>query len=71
MIAWSGALLDTLNPYKFLSHLVSLIMSYVSTSSVSILVNEGALIQLPLRGIRQKTPYLHTCLSYIWKSLGL
>ena len=55
----------TLNPYKFLSHLVSLIMSYVSTSSVSILVNEGALIQLPLRGIRQKTPYLHTCLLYM------
>ena len=47
---------DTLNPYKFLSHLVSLIMSCVSTSSVSILVNEGALIQFPLRGIRQKDP---------------
>ena len=47
---------DTLNPYKFLSHLVSLIMSCVSTSSVSILVIEGALIQFPLRGIRQKDP---------------
>ena len=31
-------------------------MSCVSTSSVSILVNEGALIQFPLRGIQQNDP---------------
>ena len=40
-LEWSF-IIDTLNPYKSLSHLVSLIMSCVSTSSVSILVNEGA-----------------------------
>ena len=34
---------DTLNLYKFPSHLVSLIMSCVSTSCISILVNGGAL----------------------------
>ena len=54
-LGWSF-IRDTLNPYKFLSHLVSLIMSCVSTSSVSILVNEGALIQFPLRGIQQNDP---------------
>ncbi|XP_075649824.1 uncharacterized protein LOC142620320 [Castanea sativa] len=48
---------DTLNLYKFPSHLVSLIMSCVSTSSISILVNGGALGQFyPLRGIRQGDP---------------
>ena len=54
-LEWSF-IIDTLNPYKFLSHLVSLIMSCVSTSSVSTLVNEGALIQFSLRGIQQEDP---------------
>ena len=48
---------DTMNHYKFLSHLVFLIMSCVSTSSVSILVNEGALEPFyPSKGIRQGDP---------------
>ena len=34
---------DTLNCYKFLSRLISLIMSCLSLSSISILVNGGAL----------------------------
>lgn len=45
---------DTLNLFRFPSQLVSLIMSYVSTSSISILFNGGALKPfLPYRGIRQ------------------
>lgn len=45
---------DTLNLYKFPSQLVSLVMSCVSTSSISILVNKGALESFyPSRGIRQ------------------
>ena len=34
---------DTLNLYKFSSQLISLIMSCMSSSSISILVNGGAL----------------------------
>lgn len=48
---------DTLNLYKFPSQLVSLVMSCVSTSSISILVNKGALESFyPSRGIRQGDP---------------
>ena len=48
---------DTLNLFKFPTHLISLIMSCVSTSSVSLLVNGGALDSfLPSRGIRQGDP---------------
>ena len=60
-LEWSS-IWDTLNLYKFPSHLVSLIMSCVSTSSISILVNGGALeLFYPSRGIRQGdllSPYL-------------
>ena len=48
---------DTLGLLKFPSHLISLIMSYVSTSSISVLYNGGALEPfLPSRGIRQMDP---------------
>ena len=48
---------DTLGLLKFPSHLISLIMSYVSTSSISVLYNGGALKPfLPSRGIRQMDP---------------
>ena len=48
---------DTLNLYKFPSRLVSLIMSCVSSSSISILVNGRALKPFyPSRGIRQGDP---------------
>lgn len=48
---------DTLNLYKFPSRLISLIMSCVSSSSISILVNGGALEPFyPSRGIRQGDP---------------
>ena len=48
---------DTLNLYKFRSRLISLIMSCVSSSFISILVNGGALESFyPSRGIRQDDP---------------
>jgi len=48
---------DTLSLFKFPSQLISLIMSYVSTSSISVLFNSGALEPfLPSRGIRQGDP---------------
>ena len=48
---------DTLNLYKFPSRLISLIMSCVSSSFISILVNGGALKPFyPSRGIRQDDP---------------
>ena len=48
---------DTLGHFKFPSHLISLIMSYVSTSSISVLYNGGALEPfLPSKGIRQRDP---------------
>ena len=48
---------DTLSLFKFPSQLISLIMSCVSTSSISVLFNSGALEPfLPLRGIRQGDP---------------
>ena len=48
---------DTLNLYKFPNRLVSLIMSCVSSSSISILVNGGALEPFyPSRGIWQGDP---------------
>lgn len=48
---------DTLNLFKFPSHLISLIMSCVSSSSVAILFNGGALNSFnPSRGIRQEDP---------------
>ena len=48
---------DTLVLFKFPKHLISLIMSCVSSSSISVLFNGGAtdLFQ-PLRGIRQRDP---------------
>ena len=53
---------DTLLLYKFPSHLVSLIMSCVSSSTISVLFNGGALeFFQPTRGIRQGdslSPYL-------------
>ena len=53
---------DTLTLFKFLSHLISLIMSCVSSSSISILFNGGALDSFqPSRGLRQGdslSPYL-------------
>ena len=48
---------DTLNLYKFPSRLISLIMSCLSSSSISILVNGRALEPFyPSRGIRQGDP---------------
>lgn len=48
---------DTLGHFKLANHLISLIMSCVSTSSISILYNGGALESfLPSRGIRQGDP---------------
>lgn len=48
---------DTLGLFKLANHLISLIMSCVSTSSISILYNGGALESfLPSRGIRQGDP---------------
>ena len=48
---------DTLNCYKFPSRLISLIMSCLSLSSISILVNGRALEPFyPSRGIRQGDP---------------
>lgn len=44
---------DTLGLFKFLNQLISLIMSCVSTSSISVLCNGGALDSfLPSRGIK-------------------
>ena len=44
---------DTLSLFRFPSHLIKLIMSYVSSLSISILFNGGALDPfLPSRGIR-------------------
>lgn len=48
---------DMLNLYKFPPHLIKLILSYVSTTSISVLFNGGKLYPfLPLRGIRQGDP---------------
>ena len=48
-----GFIRDTLKLFKFPSHLISLIMSCVSTTSISILFNGGALEAFqPSRGIR-------------------
>lgn len=48
---------DTLKLFNFLNHLISLIMSCVSTSSISMLVNGGGLDYFqPSRGIRQGDP---------------
>ena len=48
---------DTLKLFKFPSHLISLIMSCVSTTSISILLNGGTGDAFhPLRGIRQGDP---------------
>ena len=48
---------ETLKLFRFPSHLISLIMSCVSTSSISILFNGGTLEPfLPFRGIRQGDP---------------
>ena len=48
---------ETLKLFRFPSHLISLIMSCVSTSSISILFNGGTLEPfLPSRGIRQGDP---------------
>ena len=48
---------DTLSLYKFSSHLISLIMSCVSSSTVSVFFNRGALDHFqPFRGIRQGDP---------------
>ena len=48
---------DTLSLFKFPSHLISLIMSCVTSSSRSVLFNGGALDHfLPSRGIRQEDP---------------
>ena len=44
---------DTLSLFRFPSHLIKLIMSYVSSLSISILFNGGALDPfLPSKGIR-------------------
>ena len=49
---------DTLNLFKFLTQLISLIISCVSTSSISILFNGGALEPFHLsRGICQGDPF--------------
>ena len=48
---------DTLNLFRFPRHLITLIMSCVSSSPVAILFNEGALNSFnPLKGIRQEDP---------------
>ena len=48
---------DTLKLFNFPNHLISLIMSCVSTSSISVLVNGGGLDYFqPSRGIRQGDP---------------
>lgn len=48
---------DTLKLFNFPNHLISLIMSCVSTSSISELVNGGGLDYFqPSRGIRQRDP---------------
>lgn len=48
---------DTLTLFRFLSRLITLIMSCVSSSSISILFNGGALEPfLPSKGIRQGDP---------------
>jgi len=48
---------DTLALFKFPSHLISFIMSCVSSSTISILFNSGALDSFqPSRGIRQGDP---------------
>ena len=55
-LEWSS-IRDTLSLFRFLSHLIKLIMSCVSSSSISILFNGGALDPfLPSRGIRQGDP---------------
>lgn len=59
---------DTLKLFNFPNHLTSLIMSCVSTSSISMLFNEGGLDYfLPTRGIRQGDPLSHTFSFYVWK----
>ena len=48
---------DILNLYKFPTKLVKLIMSCISSSSISVLLNGGKLYSfLPFRGIRQGDP---------------
>ena len=57
--------------YRITSHLIKLIMSCVSTSSISMLFNLGKLESfLPFRGIKQGdllSPYLFiTCMELLW-----
>ena len=55
-IEWSF-IRDTLVLFKFPKHLISLIISYISSSSISVLFNGGATNPFqPSRGIRQGSP---------------
>ena len=60
---------DTLNLFKFLEHLSSIILSCISFATVLVLYNGGALEPFhPSRGIRQEDPSLLIFLVYVWKS---
>lgn len=62
---------DTFTLFKFASQLISLIMSYVSSSSISILFNGGALEPfLHSRGIRQGDPLSPYLFIFCMEVLG-
>lgn len=62
---------DVLELYRLPPSLIKLIMSCVSRSSISVLLNFGKLEPFhPSRGIDKGIPYPHTYSSYVWKCLG-
>ena len=62
---------DMLTLFKFPSHLINLIMSYMSSSSISILFNGGALDPfLPSKGIRQGDPFFPYLFIFCMEVLG-
>ena len=59
---------DMLNLFKFPPYLIKLILSCVSTTSISVLINGGKLDPfLPSRGLDRGTPFPHIFSSFVWK----
>ena len=69
-LEWSF-IIDTLALFKFPNHLISLIMSCMSSSSISMLFNGGALEPFhPSKGIRQGDPLSSYLLIMCMEVLG-